>query len=37
LLRAAIFDFDGIIVDSEPLILKLTQDMAAREGWTVSE
>ncbi len=37
LLRAVIFDFDGIIVDSEPLILKLTQEMAAREGWTVSE
>jgi beta-phosphoglucomutase len=37
LLRAVIFDFDGIIVDSEPLILKLTQQMAAQEGWTVSE
>jgi len=37
LLRAVIFDFDGIIVDSEPLILKLTQEMAALEGWTVSE
>src|SRR5208283_1092977 len=37
LLRAVIFDFDGIIVDSEPLILKLTQEMAAREGWTVSD
>ena len=37
LLRAVIFDFDGIIVDSEPLILKLTQEMAAMEGWTVSE
>jgi HAD superfamily hydrolase (TIGR01509 family) len=36
LLRALIFDFDGIIVDSEPLILKLTQEMAAREGWTVT-
>lgn len=36
-MRAVIFDFDGIIVDSEPLILKLTQEMAAREGWTVSE
>ena len=32
-----IFDFDGIIVNSEPLILKLTQEMAALEGWTVSE
>ena len=37
MLRAVIFDFDGIIVNSEPLILKLTQEMAAREGWSVSE
>jgi beta-phosphoglucomutase len=37
LLRAVIFDFDGIIVDSEPLIFKLTQEMAAREGWSVTE
>ena len=37
MLRAVIFDFDGIIVNSEPLILKLTQEMAAMEGWTVSE
>jgi HAD superfamily hydrolase (TIGR01509 family) len=37
LLRALIFDFDGIIVDSEPIILKLTQEMAAAEGWQVSE
>ena len=37
MLRAVIFDFDGIIVDSEPLILKLTQEMAAQEGWTVTE
>jgi HAD superfamily hydrolase (TIGR01509 family) len=36
LLRALIFDFDGVLVDSEPLILKLTQEMAAQEGWTVS-
>jgi HAD superfamily hydrolase (TIGR01509 family) len=36
LLRAVIFDFDGIIVDSEPLIFKLTQAMAAQEGWAVS-
>ena len=36
MLRAVIFDFDGVIVDSEPLILKLTQEMAALEGWTVS-
>ncbi len=37
MLRAIIFDFDGIIVDSEPLFLKLIQEMAAQEGWTVSE
>jgi beta-phosphoglucomutase-like phosphatase (HAD superfamily) len=36
-LRAIIFDFDGIIVDSEPLIMRLTQRMAALEGWTVSD
>jgi HAD superfamily hydrolase (TIGR01509 family) len=37
LLRAVIFDFDGVIVDSEPIILKLTQEMAAQEGWKVTE
>jgi beta-phosphoglucomutase len=37
MLRAIIFDFDGIIVDSEPLIMRLTQRMAAREGWNLSE
>lgn len=37
MLRAVIFDFDGIIVNSEPLIFKLTQEMAAFEGWTVTE
>jgi beta-phosphoglucomutase len=37
LLRAIIFDFDGVLVDSEPLILKLTQEMAAQEGWTLGE
>lgn len=37
MLRAIIFDFDGILVDSEPLIMKLIQDMAAREGWLLSE
>jgi HAD superfamily hydrolase (TIGR01509 family) len=36
LLRAIIFDFDGVIVNSEPLILKLFREMAAREGWTVT-
>ena len=37
MLRAIIFDFDGILVDSEPLIMKLIQEMAAREGWLLSE
>ena len=37
MLRALILDFDGIIVDSEPIILRLTQEMAAREGWEVSD
>jgi len=37
LLRAIIFDFDGVIVDSENLIFQLTRQMAAQEGWTVSE
>ena len=36
MLRALILDFDGIIVDSEPVILRLTQEMAAQEGWEVS-
>lgn len=37
MLRAIIFDFDGVIVDSENLIFQLTRQMAAQEGWTVSE
>ena len=37
MLRAIIFDFDGVIVDSERSIFELTQEMAAREGWTVTE
>ena len=37
MLRAIIFDFDGILVDSEPLIMKLIQEMAAREGWALSQ
>jgi beta-phosphoglucomutase len=37
LLRAIVFDFDGVIVDSEPLIFRLTQQMAAMEGWTITE
>jgi HAD superfamily hydrolase (TIGR01509 family) len=32
-----IFDFDGVLVDSEPLIFRLTQQMAAMEGWHVTE
>ena len=37
MLRAIIFDFDGVIVDSEGLIFNLTREMAAQEGWTVTE
>ena len=37
MLRAVIFDFDGIIVNSEPLIFRLTQEMAGLEGWAVTE
>ncbi|MBI1940233.1 MAG: HAD family phosphatase [Acidobacteria bacterium] len=37
MLRAIIFDFDGILVDSEPIIMRLTQQMAAQEGWGISE
>lgn len=37
MLRTIIFDFDGIIVDSEPIIMKLTREMAAKEGMAVTE
>jgi beta-phosphoglucomutase len=37
LLRAIVFDFDGVIVDSEPAILGLYQQMAAMEGWNLSK
>lgn len=37
MLRAIIFDLDGVLVDSEPLIFELTQEMAAKEGWTLTE
>src|SRR5512143_1951813 len=36
MLRAIIFDFDGVLVDSEPLIFELTRQMALKEGWTLS-
>lgn len=35
-MRALIFDFDGVIVDSEPLIMELTQHMARLEGWNLT-
>jgi HAD superfamily hydrolase (TIGR01509 family) len=37
LLRALIFDFDGVLVDSEPLIFKLSEKMAAKEGWKLTQ
>jgi beta-phosphoglucomutase len=37
LLRAVIFDFDGTIVDSEPAIAAIYAEMAAMEGWCLSE
>jgi HAD superfamily hydrolase (TIGR01509 family) len=37
LLRALIFDFDGVLVASEPLIFELTRQMAAQEGWMITE
>jgi beta-phosphoglucomutase len=37
LLRAMIFDFDGILVDSEPAIIKVYQQLAGREGWQLTE
>ncbi len=36
MLRALIFDFDGVLVDSEPLIFELTRQMALQEGWTIT-
>jgi beta-phosphoglucomutase len=32
-----IFDFDGILVDSEPAIVEVYQQLAAREGWILTE
>jgi HAD superfamily hydrolase (TIGR01509 family) len=36
-LRAIIFDFDGVLLDTEPAIMKVTQQVAALEGWMLSE
>jgi HAD superfamily hydrolase (TIGR01509 family) len=36
-LRAIIFDFDGVLLDTEPAIMKVTQQVAALEGWVLSE
>jgi beta-phosphoglucomutase len=35
--QAIIFDFDGVIVDSEPAIIAVYQRMAAQEDWSLSE
>ena len=37
MLDAIIFDFDGIIVDTEPTIYQVFREMAEREGWLLSE
>ena len=37
MLGAIIFDFDGIIVDTEPTIYQVFREMAEREGWPLSE
>lgn len=37
MLRAIIFDFDGVIVNSEPLKWKLLQQIAGKEGWSVTK
>ncbi len=37
MLRAIIFDFDGVIVDSEPVLTRVFQKVAAREGWGLSD
>lgn len=37
MLRALIFDFDGVIVDSEPAIFELVNQIALKEGWTITE
>src|SRR5687768_9744357 len=36
-LRAVIFDFDGVIADSEPLHLQAFQDVLSAEGVTLTE
>ena len=36
-LRAIIFDFDGVIANSEPLHLRAYQDVLASEGLTLDE
>lgn len=37
MLRAIIFDFDGVIVDSEPAICDLTQQIATQQGWRLTK
>jgi beta-phosphoglucomutase len=37
MLRAIIFDFDGVLANSEPLHLRAYQDVLAAEGLTLSE
>jgi beta-phosphoglucomutase len=37
MLKAVIFDFDGVIADTESLHLRAFQDVFAARGWTLSE
>lgn len=36
-LRAAIFDFDGVLADSLPALLEVAGRLAKREGWTLPD
>ena len=35
--RAVLFDCDGVLVDSEPIVNRVLRDMLAERGWMLSE